>query len=465
MILAGARSTGLAMGCLLVALGNLTAGATDIRWNDLEYPFHLSGKLSSETEIERNYRLNDPDTGDEMDMHNIAEVEVSKTVSDLTRLFAKTSIDVQLERDERDQSSDQNALLQLDELWFETGRSDLNRTRLRAGQQRFRDDRQWWWDEELPALRTFHDREGWYGWLALSGGKRPLKVRRGTTDPTQSGILQVLGNATYTGLERDTVSLYLLARRDDSGSPVEGEVVPRVSRDESDADLLWLGARATGRLKTLPVGRLYYWLDTAFLRGDERLVDYDRVDSDTSLVDSVNALDVKGYALDLGITVRTNGIRQPRFTLGYARGSGDADPDDNTDHRFRQTGLHDNDTRFQGESRIKRYGELLEPDLGNLEIFTGGLGFNLTGNAQLDVMAHWYRQVELSVDPPRSNLRGQLSGASRDVGNEVDLVLWWQHTERLQSELILGYFQPGLAFVSPTRSESWFLGYELEYRF
>jgi hypothetical protein len=71
---------------------------------------------------------------------------------------------------------------------------------------------------------------------------------------------------------------------------------------------------------------------------------------------------------------------RPSLTLAYARGSGGEDSA-TRDANFRQTGLHENKARLAGVKRLRRYGELLQPDLSNLAITTLGSGIRWLGNS------------------------------------------------------------------------------------
>src|SRR6058998_1637039 len=78
------------------------------------------------------------------------------------------------------------------------------------------------------------------------------------------------------------------------------------------------------------------------------------------------------------------GSRSRRASLSAMRSSGDESPNDRHNNQFRQSGLHTNETRFGGLSKFKIYGEALDPELSNIEIFTAGVGFRPFSNVFVD---------------------------------------------------------------------------------
>jgi hypothetical protein len=136
------------------------------------------------------------------------------------------------------------------------------------------------------------------------------------------------------------------------------------------------------------------------------------------------------------------------LTLAYAFGSGDANPNDGEDRNFRQTDLQDNEDRWGDVTRFKYYGELFDPELSNLDIFTAGIGIRPISRASVDVVYHLYRQDKAATRIWDSDLRTRPNGRSDKLGSEVDLVVGYRQREgsRLTLELVLGYFMPDEAF-------------------
>ena len=156
--------------------------------------------------------------------------------------------------------------------------------------------------------------------------------------------------------------------------------------------------------------------------------------------------DIRAFGVDLGAGFRFDAPLEPFITLAAAYGSGDADLDDGKDGNFRQTGLQDNESRVFGATSYNYYGEVLDPELSNMSIWSLSAGLRPSPNASVELAYHRYRQVEAVDDLFDSDLEEDPNGVDRDLGQEVDLVVALRATERFKVSLIVGGFFPGDAF-------------------
>lgn len=223
----------------------------------------------------------------------------------------------------------------------------------------------------------------------------------------------------YRGIEDHRLAAYWIKR--DDKTHVEGRP-------------LLMGVRAYGT----PSDRGNYWADFSIARG--------RDEAQRRL---------RGTAFDVGFTYRYLGAPlSPSFTMGYAAGSGDTNPNDNVKNtEYRQSGLQSNETRFGGLTQFKRYGEVLDPELSNVEILTAGVGFRLAPTVFVDVVYHRYRMKVIADQIRNWALTAQMNqddtSLSRDVGKEVDIIVGWRNlfgVKRLGFEVRAGGFSPGRAF-------------------
>src|SRR5262249_40724325 len=124
--------------------------------------------------------------------------------------------------------------------------------------------------------------------------------------------------------------------------------------------------------------------------------------------------------------------------------------------------------KFGGVTTFKYYGELIDPELSNLGIFTLGVGTLLSDWVSLDLVYHTYKQdvaqKELSFPPTDSSLRrATLSGLDADVGSEIDLIFGYRRFESWDLEIVGAYFDSGDAFTVGDDAE--YLKVQLRYRF
>jgi alginate production protein len=275
------------------------------------------------------------------------------------------------------------------------------------GRSRFKDEREWIFDEFVDALRAFYRHDAiaieaaWFRQTLLSNDL----LRTDKEDPQNNYFV----NADYRHSEDMLFTAWWMTQDEITGDAPERH---------------YLGLRSTGE----PVTGFNYWLELAHLRSDG------------------NGEKVRGHAADLGGYYKFDAPLKPRLILGYAIGSGDGDSDDATDRTFRQTGFNDNNGRTGGVNRYKYYGETLEPELSNISILSVGAGITPHREASIELVYHRYRQQHAS-DSLHGNLDTDPLGADADLGREFDIVYAYNGKTTLwRINITAGYFLPGDAF-------------------
>ncbi|MDX1982790.1 MAG: alginate export family protein [Bryobacteraceae bacterium] len=271
--------------------------------------------------------------------------------------------------------------------------------RVRIGRQRFRDTREWYFDEFLDALQLRYQTKLLRVEFALAKG-----ISGGASRREQ---LQMIGDSQVRLPSRRYLTARLL-RRADGGRKEE---------------LTWLGVGSRGRVR----GGLRYWLELARLQGSDR------------------GVPVRGWGSDLGITYRFRAPLRPTVTVLYAVGSGDRDPADGIDRNFRQTRLHGNSDRYDSLRRRPYYGRILAPELSNLRVMSLDFGFRAGSRWSFSMSAHDYRQVHPSPDAGRTRLDVVPSGTGAALGREWNLSFVWRRAPRLDLILEAGTLRPGRA--------------------
>lgn len=350
------------------------------------------------------------------------------------------------------------------EMWLHSERAFGSRVvGFDIGRIDFEDDRRWWWDEDLDAVRVTAGDESLELAVAVAKELGPTRTDRDFIEPDHEDVVRIIAEASWDWRDSHSLQLFALFQDDRSRTHAIADVIELEREDESDARLRWLGARATGAWPLRSGGGIGYWFDAAWVSGDEYVLEFTAISPRQREVEERERRSVRGWGLDFGATWLMPFDFEPRLTAGYARGSGDAHPDDRHDRSFRQTGLNANSPGFGGVQSFSGYGVLLDPDLSNIEILTVGAGVSLWQASSLDVVYHRYRQVEASDSLGDARLTASLTATDRDLGDGVDMVLAVEDSDRFEFELWFAAFRAGDAFG--TQRGRWTYGGFAAFRF
>ncbi|MGH8566703.1 MAG: alginate export family protein [Gammaproteobacteria bacterium] len=331
------------------------------------------------------------------------------------------------------------------EMWLYSEDLFGSHLNLDLGRLHFEDERRFWWDEELDAVRLAYEGPKVDIALALAWELGPNRSDRILVDPEQDEVLRLIGEASWDLVAHHTLELFLLHQ--DDQSPAERPEA--AGQDATDAWLTWFGVRFLGAFDLGHSGLLGYWLDTARVGGEERL---SGLPEDGAVITGPVRRDVSGWAVDAGVNWILPLDWEPRLYAGYARGSGDPTPETGSDRSFRQTGLEANEAGFGSVERFPHFGVLLDPELSNLGVVTAGAGLSLLRSSSLDLVYHNYRLVEPASSLRNARLEVALTGRHRGLGEEIDLVLALEEWDRFEFDLIGSAFRAGRAF-GETRDE------------
>lgn len=272
-----------------------------------------------------------------------------------------------------------------------------------AGRQRFRDAREWFFDEYLDAVRVRTELSRWALDVAIARGLfRPEQDDRESRDAQH-----VIASAT-TRLADATVTAVLVSRRDGL----------------SDESPTWIGGSVTAPV----TARGRFWSLAALRRG------------------RAGEVRLRGWAVDIGTTWRLPFANGPSLTAAVAAASGDDRPGDGVDGAFHQTDLHDNKARFGGLKRFAYYGEALRPELSDVSILTLGGSAIPRRKWSVDVVYHRYLRRSAAAWAGDMDVTASADGAARHLGDEVDAIVASQAIRGIDLSLIVGVFRPGAAF-------------------
>ena len=307
------------------------------------------------------------------------------------------------------------------ELFFLWGHFLHRSLALQIGRQRFRDRREWTYDDQLDSLRL-HLKTGRLRW-ELAAAKAVFRPTGSRSDQ-----LYFMGSVHYP-LARDRyLRAYFIKRND---------LTPR------DEDPVWFGISSRGRLGHK---RVLYWGELSRMMGRRR--------QDL----------LRGYAFDVGGSYRFELPWRPTISGSYAYASGGENKQDRVDHNFRQTRLQDNTDRLGGIKRYNYYGLLIDPELFNLRIPTVDLGLRPSRRWSVNLVYHNYRQVAASRDVGDMNLIRPPNGRDPRLGHELDAVLAFREKDYLDINLVIGVFLPGPAFGQSV-SPAWLVRPAIQFHF
>ncbi len=362
----------------------------------------FGGKLKLEYELDKNFDLDDARGDGRSTIEPKLSVAVSVDPNSTFQAFLNLELFRKFALEEEGKKRARRTELELKEAFiaFKELGDGLS---FRVGRQRFVDDRQWLYDEELDAARAF------YRVARLS-----LQASASRKDLVDRDLLN--------GESRERINNYLLYGRYALGTGIDiaGYGLVRDDRSAAREDLAFIGLHSSGEI----VDNLDHWLELAYARGRE------------------GSKRTRGIGADAGATYGFDTLLRPSVTIAYAFGDGG----------FRQTGLQDNSGRFKGVVNFKYYGELLDPELSNLSIFTGGVGVRPTRRSSIDLVYHYYLQDDASTRIRDSEITARPAGRSKRLGSEADLILGYRELRNVTAKLALAYFIPGNAFPAGTDS-------------
>jgi len=116
------------------------------------------------------------------------------------------------------------------------------------------------------------------------------------------------------------------------------------------------------------------------------------------------------------------------------------------DTGFRQTGLERNRVSYLGVQQLRYYGELLRPELANLHIFTGAVGYRILRSSSVELLYHFYRQATPAPFLRSARIKADPTGKSSLIGHEWDVALFLEEWEHFKAQLIPGLFLAGEAY-------------------
>ena len=427
-------------------------------------PLTITGEYDATLRERRNFKLDDSDGQQKRtDLDHEFQVELFYPYSDRMFFFAeaKALYEAELRHTGSEPATDKS--VERGQMWVFLDRLGGTGIGLQLGRQNLRETREWWWDTDLDMARMYFDHGPLHAELGLGQELARVSSLQGI-DPAQKRVTRLMAMGSWLWASKQTIEVYALRSQDRSQTEKQGDRLSEADEDPSDGRLTWLGLRTMGDRSLDNYGDLRYWADMAWLRGRDSVLKFDS-DNGVSTIDSRQDVKVRGTAFDLGVSWRTSLPWQPAFTLGYAQASGDDSLKDGVDSAFRQTGLHNNKWRFFGVNRFRYYGELLRPELSNLNIVTAAVGLPMLKNSSVELLYHRYRLTRAADSLRDVRIDADLTGKNRAVGQEVDLVFGFREWTHVDLAITLATFKSGSAYGSLAGKRAHLLLFNFVYNF
>ncbi len=419
-------------------------------------PLTVGGEVGITSRFRKDFRLDPHLDDDRLKLDAGFQLELFYKMASNLFLFAEMTGDSDAEiyrQGGRDRTLSRR--LRRGETWLFWGDIADSGFSFQVGRQNYQDQREWWWDENLDSVRLYYNQPFFHTEVAVAQRLAVLGTDEGRIDPWKKDVLRVLSRTRWEWAAKQELGLFVLHRHDYSKTGTIGRTVRQEAVDPSDSNLTWIGLRSLGKLDFEDMGEAKYWLDTAWVGGKEILFDYEGVDDGLQRIDSIDRNHINGWAVDVGLTLETDLPLQPSFTLGYAFGS----------KEFRQTGLQDNNNRFNGVDRFRYYGELFRPELANLHIGTVSAGIPLLNNSSVEFIYHYYHQVKKQDFLRDSRISADLTGTSGDIGHEWDLVIGLEEWQNLELEFVASMFKAGSAYGELSGNMAYTVIFKANYNF
>jgi alginate production protein len=116
------------------------------------------------------------------------------------------------------------------EMWLYSENIADSHVNLDLGRLHFEDDRRWWWDDELDAVRVAYETETLGIVLALARELGPSRSDRNHVDPEHDRVRRLIGEASWDFRPNHALQLFLLHQNDHSPSERPGRSCPSNAR-------------------------------------------------------------------------------------------------------------------------------------------------------------------------------------------------------------------------------------------
>lgn len=159
---------------------------------------------------------------------------------------------------------------------------------------------------------------------------------------------------------------------------------------------------------------------------------------------------IRAFGFDVGAVYVFDVTWEPAIALAYTFGSGDKGNDED----------NPNKKMFDPMFNYNYYGYAYSPELSNIGILNAQLSVIPSDDWTLVLDFYYYTQASKRVmsmeneDMDNGGVNAFTNGTDKDLGMELDLVLEYDYTEDVSTQLVGAWFKPGDAYEVPTNDNS-----------
>lgn len=414
---------------LMLALAALPASAQDFTAGT-----KLKGALFSEDA--RDLGMQQPNTVPE-EGRNASYVDLSPYVHlqfgeeaalyARTQLFAAAGDPVVQNEDEVPVASEQYAALR--ELWMEFGGfTSFPGEVLRFGLQRVKEDDGLWWDRDIESLRWVFDTTLVQAQIGVAEQFSTWRSDDVELSPSQRDRAYVFGTFGRQWRPNHFYGVRAAFAQDHGQLPEVGATVEPDDKVHR-RDYLWVAMRAdNGFYDPRSPMRVVYWTEAIALGGRRESTQQAPPDPlDPTLtpgpVTGTSTDEISALAADVGLRARLPLIFPLNIGATAAIAQGDRSGDQS--HRFEQTGLESNRSRYTGtRTLINRFNEALAADWSNL-IATSAFVSMPYELADFSLVLHRFMRHKGDEPFTADGIDADPVTTSRDLGTGQDFVATW----------------------------------------
>ncbi|MEA3521757.1 MAG: alginate export family protein [Campylobacterota bacterium] len=342
-------------------------------------------------------------------------------------------------------NNESNMYLELKRLSLEIPSLFYTPISTKIGRMSFKDKRTWWYDNELDMLKLFHN-ETLLSWDLSAGGRlSDEKANAGNQRVSLEGSQYLIAHLDYHYYYKHHFEVF--AMHEDNGQDKDpiGQRYSLTDKIKAYSQLSWLALRSYGTFNNT----IEYWGDIAYVNGNIQNLNYAN-----AIVVSADDISTSGFGIDVGALYKADTFG---FGFGLAHGSGDDDSKD-SQSLFLQPSISNNKSSILGTTRYRYYGEMLDPQLSNINILSLYGGLQIYKDLWVEGNYHNYTQHTPSKQLRSSSLIIATNGIDKDVGQEVDMILGGKFDNKSEVQLILSGFFGGDAFKNIAQEKEGYRG-------